>query len=427
MSDLPDELAARVAAVKDRVEVSALVGRAVKLVRKGREFAGLCPFHQEKTPSFTVNDDKQFYHCFGCGAHGDVIAFVCAHNGADFMDALRGLESDAGLAGESATRRETIKRDRGDAGLVTSAEAGIAVWARSIPAMGTLAEVYLAARGIDRRASGVSSVVRFLPACPVSRWKRAEGPWRKAIHAPAMLAPICRIEGVPGGRTWVQQGVHITFLAADGSDKADLPKWQDRAGTWHDRPSRKIWGEAGAGAVPIPPRLWEHGTWRDAEWLGAPGELVVGEGLESTLSLLGRVVGARGAVATLSLGNLEGGWLDCGPEVRGEPDGRGRSRAIGRAMPLWNLRPDPVRAPFVVGNAGEVVIGVDADMKGLGPRWVQDRPRGQAIRRALSGAERSAICATLAAGHWRLAGADHVRVERPPMGCDFNDLDRRVA
>ena len=63
--------------LKSRVRVAEVVGRRVKLVRKGREFMGLCPFHSEKSPSFSVNEQKGFYHCFGCGAHGDAIKFVC--------------------------------------------------------------------------------------------------------------------------------------------------------------------------------------------------------------------------------------------------------------------------------------------------------------------------------------------------------------
>ncbi|MBI3453672.1 MAG: DNA primase, partial [Rhodospirillales bacterium] len=53
--------------IRERMTVSSVIGRRVRLVRAGREFKGLCPFHNEKTPSFTVNDDKGFFHCFGCG------------------------------------------------------------------------------------------------------------------------------------------------------------------------------------------------------------------------------------------------------------------------------------------------------------------------------------------------------------------------
>ncbi len=62
--------------LKHRFTLSDVVGRQVKLIRRGRESTGLCPFHSEKTPSFTVNDQKGFYHCFGCGEHGSVLDFV---------------------------------------------------------------------------------------------------------------------------------------------------------------------------------------------------------------------------------------------------------------------------------------------------------------------------------------------------------------
>ncbi|MDA0787127.1 MAG: DNA primase [Proteobacteria bacterium] len=83
--------------LRTRLPVSEVVGKKVRLTRKGREFSGLCPFHNEKTPSFTVNDDKAFYHCFGCGQHGDVISFVMETDGLSFPEAIERLASQAGL------------------------------------------------------------------------------------------------------------------------------------------------------------------------------------------------------------------------------------------------------------------------------------------------------------------------------------------
>ena len=74
---------------KARLPLAEIVGRHVKLTRRGREHLGLCPFHKEKTPSFNVVEDKGFYHCFGCGAHGNAIDFVMAIEGLDFAQALR--------------------------------------------------------------------------------------------------------------------------------------------------------------------------------------------------------------------------------------------------------------------------------------------------------------------------------------------------
>src|SRR5438045_5211396 len=62
--------------LRARVPLGSLVGRRVKLIRRGRELGGLCPFHHEKTPSFYVVEDKGFFHCFGCGAHGDAIGYL---------------------------------------------------------------------------------------------------------------------------------------------------------------------------------------------------------------------------------------------------------------------------------------------------------------------------------------------------------------
>ena len=69
----------------------------MRLIRAGREWKACCPFHNEKTPSFTVNDDKHFYHCFGCGAHGDAIRFLTDQRGMPFMDAVKELASKAGM------------------------------------------------------------------------------------------------------------------------------------------------------------------------------------------------------------------------------------------------------------------------------------------------------------------------------------------
>src|SRR5207248_913379 len=75
--------------LRARTVLSAVIAPSVKLLRAGREWKACCPFHNEKTPSFTVNDDKGFYHCFGCGAHGDAIRFLTDHRGMQFMDAVK--------------------------------------------------------------------------------------------------------------------------------------------------------------------------------------------------------------------------------------------------------------------------------------------------------------------------------------------------
>ncbi len=83
--------------LRDRVRVTDVVGRKVKLIRRGRNHVGLCPFHNEKTPSFSVNADKGFYHCFGCGVHGDIITFVMETEGLSFPEAVEQLANQAGM------------------------------------------------------------------------------------------------------------------------------------------------------------------------------------------------------------------------------------------------------------------------------------------------------------------------------------------
>lgn len=87
-----------------RVALADVVSRRTKLVKKGREHSGLCPFHNEKTPSFTVNEDKGFFHCFGCGAHGDVIGFVMRTENLSFPEAVERLANEAGLQLPNLTR-----------------------------------------------------------------------------------------------------------------------------------------------------------------------------------------------------------------------------------------------------------------------------------------------------------------------------------
>jgi DNA primase len=80
-----------------RVDVVDVVGRYVQLRKGGANLLGLCPFHQEKSPSFTVSPAKQFFHCFGCGAHGSAIGFMMQHTGASFQEAVRSLASGVGM------------------------------------------------------------------------------------------------------------------------------------------------------------------------------------------------------------------------------------------------------------------------------------------------------------------------------------------
>jgi DNA primase len=135
--------------LRARITLSALVQRSVKLTRAGREWKGCCPFHDEKTPSFYVNDQKQFYHCFGCGAHGDAISWMVDQQGLQFMDAIKEL---AGMAGMEvpAPDPQMAKRAEQRASLIDVTEAAQRFFVTSLAGPGGgAAREYLARRGFS--------------------------------------------------------------------------------------------------------------------------------------------------------------------------------------------------------------------------------------------------------------------------------------
>ena len=135
--------------LRSRISLSGLIGRTVKLVRRGREYTGLCPFHHEKTPSFYVVEDKSFFHCFGCGAHGDAIGFVMRNDNLDFIEAIEKLAGEAGLAVPRATPQER-ERAQQQKTLLEALEAAAAFYeARLASPAGARARNYLRERGLD--------------------------------------------------------------------------------------------------------------------------------------------------------------------------------------------------------------------------------------------------------------------------------------
>ena len=84
--------------IKAKNDIAAVISEYVSLKRAGRSFIGLCPFHGEKTPSFNVNQAKQFFYCFGCNAGGDVFSFIMKMENLDFIGAARYLANRAGIS-----------------------------------------------------------------------------------------------------------------------------------------------------------------------------------------------------------------------------------------------------------------------------------------------------------------------------------------
>ena len=151
--------------LRARTILSAVITPSVKLIRAGREWKACCPFHNEKTPSFTVNDDKGFYHCFGCGAHGDAIRFLTDHRGMPFMDAVKELAAKAGMEVPAPDPKARERAER--AASLTDVMASVAAWyAEQLNGIaGADAREYLKRRGIDQ-----ATIQRFgLGLAPDSR------------------------------------------------------------------------------------------------------------------------------------------------------------------------------------------------------------------------------------------------------------------
>jgi len=107
-----------------RTDISEIVGRFVELKKGGQNLLGLCPFHSEKSPSFTVSPAKQFYHCFGCGAHGNAIGFLMEHRGLGYVEAVKELAQQVGLqVPQGSDERANESRSRGLTDLLGQAAA----------------------------------------------------------------------------------------------------------------------------------------------------------------------------------------------------------------------------------------------------------------------------------------------------------------
>jgi hypothetical protein len=163
--------------------------------------AGLCPFHAERTPSFCVYNDH--YHCFGCGAHGDVLDWIIQTQGMTFAEAVRSLRDGAPKAATpvaNAASAHGACEDRHE----VNVELARRIWCESVSPFWTPVEQYLHQRGVRLPPA---PVIRWHPRCP-----RADG------TLPAMVALMT------DPTTGVPCGIHRTFLRPDGSGKASIDK-----------------------------------------------------------------------------------------------------------------------------------------------------------------------------------------------------------
>jgi DNA primase len=136
--------------IHSRIDIASLIGEYVPLRKRGNDLVGLCPFHNEKTPSFHVHPDRGFFKCFGCGAGGDVISFMQRREGVPFADAMRMLAQRAGISLEPETPQAALRRSERET-IYEANRLATAFFARALAAKtGGKAREYLENRGISQ-------------------------------------------------------------------------------------------------------------------------------------------------------------------------------------------------------------------------------------------------------------------------------------
>ncbi len=197
--------------LRNRVPIADLVGRRVRLQRRGREHVGICPVPNEKTPSFTVSDDKGFFHCFGCGAHGDVVGFAMRSEGLSFPEAVEKLAGEAGLPIPVSSPEERHRAQR-EATLHGVLEAA-AAWfeAQLAAAGGRPALAYLQGRGLEER-----TIARFrLGFAPDSRGSLKSALGRAGFAEDLMVEAGLLIKPEEGGPAYDRFRGRVIFPISD--------------------------------------------------------------------------------------------------------------------------------------------------------------------------------------------------------------------
>jgi DNA primase len=142
--------------LRSNIQASVFIGRFVKLRKHGKEFHGLCPFHTEKTPSFTVNDDKRFYHCFGCSAHGDIITFLMEIKRLGFKEAVEFLAQETGTPLPKFSQSTTSSTENNHIDTLYSINHDACEWFKKLQSTSESTKKYLISRGINE-----ASITKF--------------------------------------------------------------------------------------------------------------------------------------------------------------------------------------------------------------------------------------------------------------------------
>ncbi len=234
--------------VKARTSIVVLIRRNVVLEKHGRKPFGLCPFHEEKTPSFTVSEAKGTFHCFGCGAHGDAFDYLRRAQGMELHEALEHLAIEAGMTPDREGRRRPTRQPTAPPAAHNEPQRQInhngalalEIWRASRDPIGTLTATYLHHRGITCK---IPPTIRDHLGL-----KHAE----TGQNFPVMVAAIT-------GADRKVTAVHRTFLRCDGRGKANVTE------------PKMALGPFGAGAVRLGP---------------AGPALGLAEGIETGLSVM---------------------------------------------------------------------------------------------------------------------------------------------
>ncbi len=197
--------------LRERVGLAQVVGRRVRLQKRGREHVGLCPFHNEKSPSFTLNEDKGFFHCFGCGAHGDVIGFVMRGEGLSFPEAVGRLAAEAGIELPTVTPDDRARAERATQ-LANVLETAASWYATQLGAqIGRAARSYL-----EKRAVTAETMARFrLGYAPGARTALKDAMLARGFTETALVEAGLTKQPEDGGASFDRFRDRIMFPIAD--------------------------------------------------------------------------------------------------------------------------------------------------------------------------------------------------------------------
>jgi DNA primase len=318
--------------LRSRLSIAEVVGRRVKLQKRGREHIGLCPFHNEKTPSFTVNEEKEFFHCFGCGAHGSVFHFVMRNENLSFPEAVERLARDAGMTVPESTpeERQRAEIQATQHGVLEAATAWFEQQLRAPAGRAGLA--YFRKRGLDD-----DTMARFrLGYAPDSHAALKDALMRAGHSETLMIETGLLIKPDDGRAAYGRFRGRVMFPITDRRGRAigfggriletGEPKYLNSPETPLFHKGRVLYGLAQA-----------------ARAVRESGEIVVCEGYMDVIAL--SQAGIAGAVAPLGTALTEDQMVELwrwAPEpilcFDGDAAGqRAAARAVERALPL--LRP----------------------------------------------------------------------------------------